>query len=105
MQSEQLPKQLKSSLAVLLEKTKVRGEGTVTLPSAAVPPVTKADMAMDPAGEYETAVLLDYGGTVIQAWIRRAYHAERFAKALEEELERLRHGNDTGANRHPQCGH
>ncbi len=61
------------------------GTGTFTpLGGRQLPPPLKEDLARIAEQDYVD------NGIPAQPWIRRAVHAEAFAKALEEELERLR---------------
>jgi hypothetical protein len=83
---------IKDQLAVLLSKTKVSGEGRCFVPDNPIPAVTKEDMVMDAQSQYTAASSYPEDDFAVQtaAWIRRAVHAELFAKALEADLEKLR---------------
>jgi len=80
---------LRSLLEAAVAKAKLRGQGTVSLPDAPVPPLRAEDMAHDPAHDY---ALAERSGACewLTCWIRRAVHAEAFARALNTELEKLR---------------
>ncbi len=85
-----LKQQLGAALEVLVSQAKIQGEGTMTLPGSPVPSVCKGDMARDPAADYHDASISGAEDGVLYAWIRRAVHAEAFAKALQADLEKLR---------------
>jgi len=71
-------------LEAVIDKAEVKGEGTLRLPGSPVPSVTGADLERVPLQDYWA------GDAATRAWVRRAVHAEAFAKALEAELERAR---------------
>ena len=68
---------------------KATGQGVFAVANSEIPPPQAEDYQRNAVEDYE------YGtpGTLIQAWIRRAVHAELFAKTLEQDLEKLRRGN------------
>ena len=66
---------------------KAIGQGVFAIAnSSKIPQPLAEDYQRNAAADYE------YGtpGTLIQAWIRRAVHAELFAKTLEQDLEKLK---------------
>ena len=63
---------------------KLRGVGRMEMKDGPVPAVKADDFRRDPAIDFASA------DKTLMAWIRRAVHAETFAKALEKELEALR---------------
>ena len=89
---------LHDALEVAVSKAKIQGEGQVTLPDSPVPPVTFQDMGRNAAEDYEEANDYEWprDTEILQAWIRRAVHAEAFARALEAELEKERTGASHG---------
>jgi hypothetical protein len=67
-----------------LPAMRATGTGAVSIPGSPIPPPSADDMSFTPAGDYGRC------GGICDGWIRRAVHAEAFAKALEAELEALR---------------
>jgi hypothetical protein len=81
-----MDRQLAERLVALLPPMEFRGEVSVAAPGSPVPPPLACDMARDAAADYDD----DTDCESTKAWIRRAAHAEAFARALEAELDRLR---------------
>jgi hypothetical protein len=67
---------------------RVAGGASCTMPGVGVPPLNSGDMAQSAAADYRRA--LDEQNPLAQLWVRRAAHAERFADAMEQELEAIR---------------
>ena len=86
---------VEQSLASAIPDMVIDGTGTSSPPGgSAIPPPTAEDLALDPVSShaYATEMPEEVFSLPCAAWIRRAVHAEAFAKALEAELERLRAG-------------
>lgn len=79
-----------------LHIAEIAGRGRAQAPAGgAVPDVGPGDMHRDPSADYHRVNEIvneefSDAGEIAKAWIRRAYLAESFAKALEAELEKLR---------------
>ena len=67
----------------------ISGIGSIHMPNSPVPPPTSHDMDLDPKVCYVPQWPI-ISAELMQAWIRRAVHAEAFAKSLESQLEEAR---------------
>lgn len=74
---------MRPSFEALLDNAEIRGSVEIRV-ATGVPPVTDADMRINLRHAYADGSDLERG------LIRRLAHCEVFAKALEQELEKLR---------------